>query len=58
MGPDHPDTFALRNDLAAAYRMVGRTSEAIGLFARTLDDRVRVLGRDHPDTFALRERLA
>ncbi|MBF0918955.1 MAG: tetratricopeptide repeat protein, partial [Atopobium sp.] len=29
LGPDHPDTLAARNNLAAAYRSVGRFDEAI-----------------------------
>ena len=36
LGPDHPDTLASRNDLAAAYRAAGRAAEAIPLHERTL----------------------
>ena len=39
LGPDHPDTLASRNNLAAAYRAAGRAAEAIALHERTLADR-------------------
>ncbi len=58
LGPDHPDTLASRNNLAAAYRAAGRTAEAIPLHQQTLADRERVLGPDHPDTLASRNNLA
>ena len=48
----------MRNNLAVAYRFVGRFGEAIELFERVLADRVRVLGPDQPDTLATRNSLA
>ena len=58
LGPDHPDTLASRNNLAAAYRAAGRFAEAIGLHERTLAGRERVLGPDHPATLNSRNNLA
>lgn len=34
LGPDHPDTLAGRSNLARAYRIAGRTAEAIALHER------------------------
>ena len=58
LGPDHFDTLTARNNLAGAYKDVGRFGEAIELFERVLADRVRVLGPDHPDTLTTRNNLA
>jgi tetratricopeptide (TPR) repeat protein len=58
LGPDHPDTLAARNNLANAYRAVGRLDEAISLHEQNLADRERVLGPDHPDTLQSRHSLA
>ena len=41
-----------------AYRVVGRTAEAIPLHEQTLANRERVLGTDHPNTLASRNNLA
>ena len=58
LGPDHPDTLAARNNLAAAYRVAGRTSEAITLYEQNLAARERILGPDHPATLLSRNNLA
>ena len=58
LGPDHPDTLTLRNNLAGAYQSAGRLGEAIPLFEQTLADSARVLGDDHPDTLTSRNNLA
>ena len=58
LGPDHPDTLAVRNNLALVYESVGRFGEAIELFEQVLDERERVLGADHPDTLKTRNNLA
>ena len=58
LGPDHPDTFTSRNNLAYAYQSAGRLGEAITLYEQVLPDRIRVLGEDHPDTFTSRNNLA
>ena len=58
LGPDHPDTLTSRNNLAEAYREVGRYAEAIPLYEQALADLERVLGPDHPLTLTLRNNLA
>ena len=58
LGPDHPVTLSVRNNLALAYKSVGRFGEAIELFEQVLDERERVLGADHPDMLAVRNNLA
>ncbi|MBK6874142.1 MAG: tetratricopeptide repeat protein [Kineosporiaceae bacterium] len=58
LGPEHPDTLASRNNLAAGYRAVGRHQDAITLDEQTLTTRERVLGPDHPDTLQSRSNLA
>ena len=58
LGPDHPYTLTVRNNLAVAYESVGRFGEAIELFEQVLAERERVLGADHPDTLNTRNNLA
>jgi tetratricopeptide (TPR) repeat protein len=58
LGADHPDTLAIRNSLAMAYRDAGRAGEAIALFERTLVDSERLLGADDPSTLTIRNNLA
>ncbi len=58
LGADHPDTMRTRNRLANAYRVAGRTDEAIRLYEQVLADRERVLGAEHPDTLGTYGNLA
>ncbi len=58
LGPDHPDTLTVRNNLAGAYRSVGRFSEAIDAWEELLPDCQRVLRPDHPYTLTVRNNLA
>ena len=58
LGPDHPDTLTVRNNLAIAYKSVGRFGEAIDAWEELLPDCQRVLGADHPDTLSVRNNLA
>ena len=58
LGPDHPDTLASRNNLAAAYQAAGRAAEAIPLHQQTLAACERVLCPDHPSTLTSRNNLA
>ena len=58
LGPDHPDTLAVRNNLAGAYESVGRFGEAIELYEQVLDECKRLLGADHPDTLNTCNNLA
>ncbi|MGW0183153.1 tetratricopeptide repeat protein, partial [Nocardia sp. NPDC003345] len=44
LGGEHPDTLTSRNNLAGAYRTVGRVAEAVTLHERNLADCERVLG--------------
>jgi hypothetical protein len=48
LGSDHPDTLSTRNNLAVAYRLVGRFDEAIHLYEVVLAEGVQALGPDHP----------
>lgn len=50
VGPDHPDTAASLNSLAALYRAYGDYASARHLYERALSIRERMLGSDHPDT--------
>ena len=58
MGPDHPDTLILCNNLAGAYESAGRLTQAITLYEQVLTDRTRILGNDHPQTLTSRNNLA
>ena len=58
LGPDHPDTLASRNNLAATYRDAGRLDKAIALYEQILEDSINVLGPDHPSTLTSRLNLA
>jgi tetratricopeptide (TPR) repeat protein len=58
LGPDHPDTLTVQNNLAAAYRDAGRFTEAILLFERTLAVRERTLGPSHSDALRSQHNLA
>jgi tetratricopeptide (TPR) repeat protein/tRNA A-37 threonylcarbamoyl transferase component Bud32 len=50
LGPDHPQTLASMNDLASAYRDVGRLDDALALGEEALRLRKVKLGPDHPQT--------
>ena len=58
LGPDHSYTLTVRNDLALAYKSVGRVGEAIDAGEELLLDCQRVLGADHPYTLTVRNNLA
>jgi serine/threonine protein kinase/tetratricopeptide (TPR) repeat protein len=58
LGPDDRETLKTRNNLALAYRSVGRTSEAIALHAATLKRQEAKLGADDPSTLKSRNNLA
>ena len=58
LGPDHPDTLTILNNLAGAYESAGRLDEAITLYEQVLPNRTRILGEDHPDTLTSRNNLA
>ena len=54
LGPDHPNTLATRNNIAACTGECGDAREALRLYQALLPDRERVLGPDHPNTLATR----
>jgi serine/threonine protein kinase/tetratricopeptide (TPR) repeat protein len=58
LGPDHRDTLASRQLLAAAYWSAGRTDEAIKLDEAILPLYESKLGPDHPVTLTVRNSLA
>jgi hypothetical protein len=57
LGPEHPDTLAVRHDLAYWTGEAGDPAAARDLFAALLPIRERVLGPEHPDTLATRQNL-
>jgi tetratricopeptide (TPR) repeat protein len=57
-GPDHPDTLAGTDKLAASYADLGRHAEALQLRTEALAARRTRLGPDHPDTVAGMSELA
>ena len=57
LGPDHPDTLTVRNNLAVAYDSVGRLAEAIDELEKLLPDCQRVLGPEHPLTKQVEKNL-
>ena len=58
LGSDHPETLATLNNLAKAYRADGKLPQAIELFERVRDARVKQLRPDHPDTLTTLNNLA
>jgi hypothetical protein len=58
LGPDHPDTFKARNNLANWRGDAGDAAGAAAAFADLLDDQLRVLGPDHHDILGTRHNLA
>ncbi len=58
LGPDHAQTLAARDHLAAAYDAAGQPGQAIDAHRQCLEERERILGPDHPDTLACRGELA
>ena len=52
LGPEHPDTLATRDDLAAWTGQAGDPGEARDQYSALLSVYQRVLGPDHPKTLA------
>ncbi len=50
LGPDHPDTLATLNNLAAAYWRTKQLDKSVPLFEDVLKRQEAKLGRQHPDT--------
>jgi tetratricopeptide (TPR) repeat protein len=57
LGPGHPDTLAVREQLARACLAAGRAEEAAAALQLVLTERVRVLGPDHPSAIVARRDL-
>ncbi|WWM37229.1 FxSxx-COOH system tetratricopeptide repeat protein [Streptomyces acidiscabies] len=57
-GPDHPDTLAIRSNLASWRGEAGDAAGAATALAELLDDFLRVLGPNHPHTLTTRHNLA
>jgi tetratricopeptide (TPR) repeat protein len=58
LGPDHPETLTVRNDLAIALSGMGEYARAAELHRHTFQDRLRVLGPGHRDTLWSRSGLS
>ncbi len=58
LGPQEPDTLALRHQLAHWTGESGRPQAAVELFSRLLADRQRLQGPHHQDTELARHQLA
>ncbi|HET6533401.1 MAG TPA: tetratricopeptide repeat protein [Actinoplanes sp.] len=58
LGPDHPDTFVLRNNLAWSYGRRGDPHRALTELRALLPDRRRVLGDDDVNVLATRHGIA
>src|SRR5262249_17395155 len=57
-GPDDHDTLRTMMGLGRTCHMLGRETEALGLFEETLARMTARLGPDHPDTLASMNNLA
>jgi tetratricopeptide (TPR) repeat protein len=57
LGPGHPDTLVVGEQLARACLMAGRAADAAPWFQWVLTRRIRALGPDHPDTIESRRNL-
>jgi non-specific serine/threonine protein kinase/serine/threonine-protein kinase len=50
LGPDHPDTLAVKANLANTLDSASRFAEAEIFYYEVLDTETRVLGKENPDT--------
>ena len=50
LGPDHPETLTVMNNLSSTYRALGMRDKALALSKAELEISIRVLGEEHPDT--------
>ncbi|MEV0148622.1 MULTISPECIES: FxSxx-COOH system tetratricopeptide repeat protein [unclassified Nonomuraea] len=58
LGRNHPDTLAVRHNLAHWRGQAGDAAGAAAAYEELLADRLRVQGPDHPDTLIARGNLA
>ncbi|MFE3758028.1 tetratricopeptide repeat protein [Nocardia tengchongensis] len=52
LGADHADTLIARNNLANAYKSIGRIDEAVLLYEKNLSASEQILGDRHPFTLS------
>ncbi|HUZ24226.1 MAG TPA: FxSxx-COOH system tetratricopeptide repeat protein [Streptosporangiaceae bacterium] len=57
LGPGHPDTLVVGEQLAGACLAAGRSADAVPWFQWVLTRRIRALGPDHPGTIEARRNL-
>jgi tetratricopeptide (TPR) repeat protein len=57
LGPGHPDTLIVGEQLAGACLSAGRAADAVPWFQWVLTRRIRALGPDHTDTVESRRNL-
>ncbi|MEU1548947.1 tetratricopeptide repeat protein [Nocardia sp. NPDC005745] len=57
LGPNHPATLKVRNELARVYASVGRAGEAIALWEANLKDCERIFGSNDKATLTTRTNL-
>ena len=58
LGPDHPETLAAMNKLAAAYLAAQKIDLCVPLYEEVLKLTMARVGRDHPDTLVGKGKLA
>jgi len=58
LGPDHPDTLAMRTALGSATMEAGDFEQGEQILTSALADHTRILGRSHPSTVACISALA
>ena len=58
LGPEHPDTLTIVNNLAALLKSKRDYAQAECLYRRSLAIREKVLAREHPDTLKSVNNLA
>jgi tetratricopeptide (TPR) repeat protein len=58
LGPDAPDTFATRSNIALWLAKSGQFAEAVAQFNMLLKDQMRVLGPDAPQVLTTRNSIA
>ena len=58
LGPEHPNTALVLNNLAALYRTMGAYDQALTLIQRALKIDAKALGPEHPTTLRTRNSLA
>lgn len=50
LGPEHPHTLAIVNNLGSVLSRLGKYEEAEAMQRRALEGREKALGAEHPDT--------